>query len=173
MLVPAVRDDRLREMRPTTTLKRAAGVEERLSAGSITNRNDSAPRSLLGSVCETRNGNPHHGTRIIALASRHSVADYSSGLVARRAARLIFCECALHCAKNVAFPRWRQRRTVMSDTEQREIAEILFEPSQTREEIRDAIKLEEERRATLVRNLYRLRALRLSRGRGSVRIQEG
>jgi hypothetical protein len=61
----------------------------------------------------------------------------------------------------------------MSDTEQREIAEILFEPSQTREKIRDAIKLEEERRATLVKNLYRLKALRLSRDRGSVRIQEG
>jgi hypothetical protein len=51
----------------------------------------------------------------------------------------------------------------MSDTEQREIAETLFEPSQTREEIRDAIKLEEERRVALVKNLYRLRALRLSR----------
>jgi hypothetical protein len=50
----------------------------------------------------------------------------------------------------------------MSDTEQREIVETLF-PSQTREEIRDAIKLEEERRAALVKNLYRLRALRLSR----------
>jgi hypothetical protein len=61
----------------------------------------------------------------------------------------------------------------MSDTEQREIAETLFEPSQTREEIRDAIKLEEERRATLVKNLFRLKALRLSRDRGSVRIQEG
>src|SRR5205807_7149016 len=90
--------DWLREMRPTTTLKRAAGVGERLSAGSITNRNDSAPRSLLGSVCETRNGNPHHGTRIIALASRHSIADHSSGLVARRVARIIFYVCALHCA---------------------------------------------------------------------------
>ena len=60
----------------------------------------------------------------------------------------------------------------MSDTEQREIAETLF-PSQPREEIRDAIKLEEERRAALVKNLYRLRALRLSRDRGSIRIQEG
>jgi hypothetical protein len=60
----------------------------------------------------------------------------------------------------------------MSDTEQREIAQTLFEPSQTREEIRDAIKLEEERRATLVKNLYRLKALRLSRDRGGVRIQE-
>jgi hypothetical protein len=60
----------------------------------------------------------------------------------------------------------------MSDTEQREIAETLF-PSQTREEIRDAIKLEEERRAALVRNLYRLRALRLSRNRSSLRMQEG
>jgi hypothetical protein len=164
--------DRLREMRPTTTLKRTVGAEERLSAGSITNRNDSAPRSLLGSVCETQNGNPHHGTRIIALASRHSVADYSSGLVARRDARISFASVR-PIAQKVAFPRWRQRRTVMSDTEQREIAEILFEPSQTREEIRDAIKLEEERRAALVRNLYRLRALRLSRGLSSVRIQEG
>ena len=39
---------------------------------------------------------------------------------------------------------------------------------QTRREIRDAIKLEEERRAALVKNLYRLRALRLSRERGGV-----
>ncbi len=49
----------------------------------------------------------------------------------------------------------------MSEVEQREVAETLFGP--TREEIRDAIRLEEERRAALVKNLYRLRALRLSR----------
>jgi hypothetical protein len=49
----------------------------------------------------------------------------------------------------------------MSEVEQREIAKTLFE--QTREEIKDAIKLEEERRAALVKNLYRLRALRVSR----------
>ena len=55
----------------------------------------------------------------------------------------------------------------MSETQQREIAETLF-PSQTREEIRDAIKLEEERRAVLIKNLYRLKALRLSRDRASV-----
>jgi hypothetical protein len=61
----------------------------------------------------------------------------------------------------------------MSDTEQREIAANLFGPSQACEEIRDALKLEEERRAALVKNLYRLRALRLSRDRGSMRIQEG
>jgi hypothetical protein len=61
----------------------------------------------------------------------------------------------------------------MSDMEQREIAETLFERSQTREEIRDSLKLEEERRAALVKNLYRLRALRLSRDRVSMRIQEG
>jgi len=53
----------------------------------------------------------------------------------------------------------------MSD-EQSQAAETLFE--QTRREIRDAIKLEEERRAALVKNLYRLRALRLSRERGGV-----
>jgi hypothetical protein len=60
----------------------------------------------------------------------------------------------------------------MSDTEQREIAETLF-PSQTREEIKDAMQLEEERRAALVKNLYRLRALRLSWDRRGTRIQEG
>jgi hypothetical protein len=48
----------------------------------------------------------------------------------------------------------------MSEPEQRQIAETLFE--QPPEEIRDAIKLEEERRAALVKNLHRLRALRLS-----------
>jgi hypothetical protein len=52
----------------------------------------------------------------------------------------------------------------MSDAEQREIAENLFERrGQGRQEIKDAFKLEDERRAALVKNLYRLRALRLSR----------
>ena len=59
----------------------------------------------------------------------------------------------------------------MSEAEQREIAETLFE--RTREEIRDAIKLEEERRAALVKNLYRLRALRLLRERNRMPIEEG
>jgi hypothetical protein len=59
----------------------------------------------------------------------------------------------------------------MFESEQREIAETLFE--QTREQIRDAIKLEEERRAALVKNLYRLRAHRLSRNRNRMRIEEG
>jgi len=58
----------------------------------------------------------------------------------------------------------------MPEPAQREIAKTLFEP--TREEIRDAIKLEEERRATLVKNLYRLKALRLSRDRNRSRIEE-
>jgi hypothetical protein len=35
----------------------------------------------------------------------------------------------------------------MSDAEQRDIAEALFEPKQSRQEIKDAIKLEEARRA--------------------------
>ena len=52
----------------------------------------------------------------------------------------------------------------MPDTEQCGLAEILFEPAQARVEISDALKLEEERRAVLVKNMYRLRALRLSRG---------
>jgi hypothetical protein len=45
----------------------------------------------------------------------------------------------------------------MSEAEQREIAQTLFEKE--RAEIRNAIKLEEERRVALVKNLYRLRAV--------------
>ena len=59
----------------------------------------------------------------------------------------------------------------MTEAEQRKVAETLF--AQTREEIRDAIKLEEERRAALVKNLYRLRALRLSRVHDIMRFHEG
>lgn len=54
--------------------------------------------------------------------------------------------------------------------EQVEIAQSLFE--RTPEQIKDAIKLEDERRAALVKNLYGLRALRLSRDRTKMRIAE-
>jgi hypothetical protein len=57
--------------------------------------------------------------------------------------------------------------TIMSDAQKREIAEALFEQNQSREEIKDAIKLEEARRAAIVENLYRLRSLRLSRNQSS------
>jgi hypothetical protein len=50
---------------------------------------------------------------------------------------------------------------IMSDAEQHESAERLFQRDYNREEIKEAIKLEEERRAAIVKNLYRLRALRL------------
>jgi hypothetical protein len=39
----------------------------------------------------------------------------------------------------------------MPDAEQRDIAEALFEPKQSREEIKNAIKLEEARRAWSLR----------------------
>ena len=55
----------------------------------------------------------------------------------------------------------------MSDAEQRDIAEALFEPKQSRDVIKDAIILEEARRAAMVRNLYRLRSLRLSHNQAS------
>ncbi len=53
-------------------------------------------------------------------------------------------------------------RMLMPDPEQRNIAEAMFDPKPSREEIKDAIKLEEARRAVMVKNLYRLRSLRLS-----------
>ena len=55
----------------------------------------------------------------------------------------------------------------MPDAEQRDIAEALFEPKQSREEIKNAIKLEEARRAAMVKNLYRLRSLRPSRNQAT------
>jgi hypothetical protein len=64
-------------------------------------------------------------------------------------------------------------RTLMSDAEQRDIAEALFAPRQSREEIRNAIKLEEARRAAMVKNLYRLRSLRLSRNQARTPKREG
>ena len=51
----------------------------------------------------------------------------------------------------------------MTDAENREIAEALFKPDHSREEIKGAIKLDEERRTGLVKNLNRLRALRSCR----------
>jgi hypothetical protein len=57
----------------------------------------------------------------------------------------------------------------MSEAEQREIAQTLFE--KTRPEISNAIKLEEEKRAALVKNLYRLRAVRLSRDRNRMPLE--
>jgi hypothetical protein len=54
----------------------------------------------------------------------------------------------------------------MINADQREIAENLFKPA--REEIKDATSLEEERRAALVKNLNRLKALRLSRDKASL-----
>jgi hypothetical protein len=63
-------------------------------------------------------------------------------------------------------------RALMSDAEQRDIAEALFAPKQSRDEIRNAIKLEEARRAAMVKNLYRLRSLRLSRNQASTTKRE-
>jgi hypothetical protein len=52
----------------------------------------------------------------------------------------------------------------MADAKQREIAESVFERNQRREkEINDALKQEYARREAAVKNMYRLRGLRLAR----------
>jgi hypothetical protein len=52
----------------------------------------------------------------------------------------------------------------MTDTDQRAFAETVFERNQRREaEISDALKQENARREAAVKNMYRLRALRLAR----------
>jgi hypothetical protein len=52
----------------------------------------------------------------------------------------------------------------MSDTNQREVAESLFERTQRREgEINHALKLEAERHEAVIKNMHRLRAARLAR----------
>jgi predicted transcriptional regulator len=52
----------------------------------------------------------------------------------------------------------------MLDSKQREIAETIFDRNQRREaEINDALAQEVARHAAVVKNMHRLRALRLSR----------
>ena len=52
----------------------------------------------------------------------------------------------------------------MSDTNQREAVESLLERTQRREEeINHALKLEAERHEAVLKNMHRLRALRLAR----------
>ena len=52
----------------------------------------------------------------------------------------------------------------MTDTDQRAFAETIFERSQRRDaEINEALKQENSRREAAVKNMYRLRALRLER----------
>jgi hypothetical protein len=51
----------------------------------------------------------------------------------------------------------------MTNIDQRLIAEIAFRRNPKRDEINDALKREHARREAAVKNLYRLRALRLAR----------
>jgi hypothetical protein len=51
----------------------------------------------------------------------------------------------------------------MANTDQREIAETMFRLDPKRDEINEALKQEHARREAAVKNLYRLRALRLAR----------
>jgi hypothetical protein len=52
----------------------------------------------------------------------------------------------------------------MTDTDQRAFAETVFERNQRRDaEINEALKQENARREAAVKNMYRLRALRLER----------
>ena len=52
----------------------------------------------------------------------------------------------------------------MTDTDQRALAETVFERNQNRDaEINEALKQENARREAAVKNMYRLRALRLER----------
>jgi hypothetical protein len=51
----------------------------------------------------------------------------------------------------------------MTNTDQREIAETAFRRDPKRDEINEALKQEYARRETAVKNMYRLRALRIAR----------
>jgi len=51
----------------------------------------------------------------------------------------------------------------MANIDQREIAETVFRHNPKRDEINEALKQEHARREAAVKNLYRLRALRIAR----------
>lgn len=58
----------------------------------------------------------------------------------------------------------------MTDKDPRAIAETVFQREQRRErEISEALRLEQERHVAVVKNMQRLRALRLSREQGKPR----
>jgi hypothetical protein len=58
----------------------------------------------------------------------------------------------------------------MADPKQRQIAETVFEHNQRREkEINNALKQEYARREAAVKNMYRLRALRLERDKNELK----
>jgi hypothetical protein len=111
------------------------------------NRNHFSLKLVMVFSLSNAKGSTRHGTRITALANRHSVADNSSDLVVRWATWL-----------GPQLPSKSKSHKVFLNGRLKEI--------------KDAIKLEEERRAALVKNLYRLRALRLSRDRTKMRIAE-
>jgi hypothetical protein len=92
----------------------------------------------------------------LCIAKREWDADYCFDFCGFRCRSFSSFGCSVNCMGDD-----------VSD-ERSQNAETLFE--QTRWETRDAIKLEEERRAALVKNLYRLRALRLSRERGEFKL---
>lgn len=52
----------------------------------------------------------------------------------------------------------------MTDADHRDLAESVFRRDPNRDEINEALKQEHARREAAVKNLYRLRALRLDRG---------
>jgi hypothetical protein len=58
------------------------------------------------------------------------------------------------------------RKTFMADPKRREVVESVLNRNQRREaEINEALKQDAARRAAVVKNMHRLRALRLSWGR--------
>jgi hypothetical protein len=62
----------------------------------------------------------------------------------------------------------------MPDMKQREIAESVFDRNQRREaELNDALAQEAARHAAVVKNMQRLRTLRLSRDQPQMRKHEG
>jgi len=62
----------------------------------------------------------------------------------------------------------------MSDNEQREIAESIFDRAQRRKkEINEALVQEAARHAAVVKNMLRLKTLRLSRKKNNTGLSEG
>lgn len=73
-----------------------------------------------------------------------------------------FCSVDWHPSKAVILTE--RQRIFMPDTKQREVAETVFERNQRREtEITQALRQEEARRAAVIKNMHRLRQLRLQR----------
>ncbi len=113
-------------------------------------------------------GHPEQRANPLYHRGRHELRDsrvHSYRLKDRRLGNFLTSQTLLASPCNMSNRAASAERSEnMSSNDRGTVAETVFERNQRRErEIGDALRLEEERHAAVIKNMHRLRALRLSR----------